>query len=494
MNQDNTNNESNAASASRRGFLRSAVVAGAAGALSVERSAWAAGSDEIKIAMIGSGGRGSGAGNQALSNPAGGVRLVAIGDLNKENLDKSLSNLRNAHADKVDVPENRQHVGLDAYKRVLDSDANYVILATPPGFRPYHFEAAVNAGKNVFMEKPVAVDAPGVRKVHEMAKIADEKGLKVAVGLQRRYQPSYRAAFKAVKDGVIGDITGGQVYWNGGGIWFRDKKEGQSEIQYQMQNWYFFTWLCGDHINEQHIHNIDVANWFLTPFVGVRNGAPGPFKNNTDIHFVHDATPVTAQGMGGRQQRVDKKFGQIYDHHYVEFTYANGVRINSQCRHQAGTNAEVREEFSGSKGTIYLSPGSARAVDYKGNEIWKYEPAKAPEGKDEPEKKGPDKKRRRNAGGGDADPYQVEHNELQQAIREKKYLNNAWYGADSTMSAVMGRMATYSGKKITWEEAYNSKVQHMPAIVTNETEAPVKPDADGWYPIAIPGVTKEGII
>jgi predicted dehydrogenase len=203
---------------------------------------------------------------------------------------------------------------LDAYKKVIDC-CDLVILTTPPGFRPYHFEAAVNAGKNIFMEKPVAVDAPGVRKVLEMAKVADEKNLKVVVGLQRRYQNCYIEALKQVKEqGIIGDIVAGQVYWNGGGIWFRDKRPDQNELMYQINNWYFFTWLCGDHINEQHIHNIDVANWFI------------------------GGHPVSAQGMGGRQQRVDKKFGQIYDHHYVEFTYANGVRINSQCRHQSGVS------------------------------------------------------------------------------------------------------------------------------------------------------------
>ena len=481
---------------SRRDFIRTgAVAAAAASALTVEQSAWAAGSDEIKIGMIGCGGRGSGAGGQALSSPHPGIRLVAMADLNKENLDKSLSNLRNAHADKVDVPENKQYSGLNAYKEILaNSDVNLVILATPPGFRPYHFEAAVNAGKNIFMEKPVAVDAPGVRKVHEMAKIADEKGLKVACGLQRRYQNSYRAAFQAVKDGVIGDITGGQVYWNGNGIWFRDRKEGQDELHYQMQNWYFFTWLCGDHINEQHIHNLDVANWFMGAQVAPRAGAPGPMDKFDGIHAIHDATPGSAQGMGGRQQRVDKKFGQIYDHHYVEYTYANGVRINSQCRHQANTSAEVREEFAGSKGILKLSPGSAVATDYKGKEIWRYTPAAAPAAA-AAEPSGPGKKRARaGAGGGDPEPYQIEHNELQLAVRENKYRNNAWYTADSTMTALMGRMATYSGKRLSWDEVYNSKVQHMPAIVTDQTEAPVKQDADGWYPIAIPGVTKEGIV
>ncbi len=486
----NTDNPTAQPAATRRDFLRTAAVAGAASALTIEQSAWAAGSDEIKIGMIGTGGRGSGAGGQALSSPHSGIRLVAMADLNKENLDKSLSNLRNAHADKVDVPENRQFVGLNAYQEILaNTDVNLVILATPPGFRPYHFEAAVNAGKNVFMEKPVAVDSPGVRKVHEMAKIADEKGLKVVCGLQRRYQPSYRAAFKAVKEGVIGEITSGQVYWNGGGIWFRDKKPDQTELQYQMQNWYFFTWLCGDHINEQHIHNIDVANWFMGAFNPVRAGAPGPVDKADGLHYVHDATPVSAQGMGGRQQRVDKKFAQIYDHHYVEFTYANGVRINSQCRHQANTTAEVREEFAGTKGILKLSPGSAVATDYKGKEIWRYQPPAAPAAA-AAAPTGPGKKRNR-GGGTDADPYQVEHNELQAAVREGKYLNNAYYTADSTLTAILGRMATYSGKRISWEEAYDSKVQHMPNIVTNETEAPVKPDAEGWYPIAIPGWAKK---
>lgn len=473
---------------SRRDFLRTGAVAAAASALTIEQSAWAAGSDEIKIGMIGCGGRGSGAGGQALSSPHAGIRLVAMADLNKENLDKSLSNLRNAHADKVDVPENRQYSGLGAYKEILaNSDINLVILATPPGFRPYHFEAAVNAGKNVFMEKPVAVDAPGVRKVHEMAQVADQKGLKVACGLQRRYQNSYRAAWKAVKEGVIGQITGGQVYWNGTTPWYRERKEGQTELQYQLMNWYYFTWLCGDHINEQHIHNLDVANWFMGAQLKPRDGAPGPLDKFDGIHAIHDATAVEAQGMGGRQQRAEKKHGQIYDHHAVEYTYSNGVRIASQCRHMNGTFGQVREEFAGSKGIIKLSPGSAVATDYDGKEIWKYVPEAAPAAAPA-EPTGPGKKRNRGAGN-DPDPYQVEHNELQAAIRENKYRNNAYYTGDSTMTSILGRMCTYSGKKITWDEAYNSKVQHMPNIVTDQTEAPVHADANGWYPIAIPGWT-----
>lgn len=441
----------------RRDFI--GKTAATAGALTVAQSAWAAGSDKIKVGLIGCGGRGSGAANQALSTKQEGVVLHAVADAFKEKADGALSNLRTKHAEKVQVDDSRIFSGLDGYKQVIES-CDLVILTTPPGFRPYHFEAAVNAGKNIFMEKPVAVDSPGVRKVQEMAKIADEKNLKVVVGLQRRYQNCYLEALKQVKEnGIIGDIVSGQVYWNGGGIWFRDRQPGQSELMYQINNWYYFTWLCGDHINEQHIHNIDVANWFI------------------------GGHPISAQGMGGRMQRTEKKTGQLYDHHYVEYTYANGVRVNSQCRHQSGVYNAVREEFTGTKGKLFLiNSGACYAVDHKGNTIWKYRPAGEPAVAAEGEAKG--KKARRST---DPDPYQIEHDTLQAAIRNNTPLNNAYYGAESTMTSVMGRMATYSGKELTWDQALNSKVQHMPAIVTAETEPPVKPDADGGYPIAIPG-------
>ncbi len=445
----------------RRDFL--GKTAATAGALTVAQSAWAAGSDKIKVGLIGSGGRGSGAANQALSTKQEGVVLHAICDAFKEKADGALSNLRTKHPEKVQVDDSRIFTGLDGYKGVIDS-CDLIILTTPPGFRPYHFEAAVNAGKHVFMEKPVAVDSPGVRKVLEMAKVADEKNLKVVVGLQRRYQNCYIEALKQVKEqGIIGDIVSGQVYWNGGGIWFRDKQPGQSELMYQINNWYFFTWLCGDHINEQHIHNIDVANWFI------------------------GGHPESAQGMGGRMQRVDKKYGQIYDHHYVEYTYANGVRVNSQCRHQSGVYNAVREEFTGTKGKVYLvNSGACYAVNHKGETIWKYRPT----GGEDPAAEAA--KGRRNRRTSDPDPYQTEHDILQAAVRNNTPKNDAYYGAESTMTAVMGRMATYSGKEIKWDEALNSKVQHMPAIVTAETEPPAKPTADGGYPIAIPGTQVPG--
>ena len=435
----------------RRDFIGKAVAS--AGALTVAQSAWAAGSDKIKVGLIGCGGRGAGAAGQALSTNQQGIILHAVADAYKDKTDSALSNLRQNHAAKMEVTEDRQYSGLGSYQKVIES-CDLIILTTPPGFRPYHFKAAVEAGKNIFMEKPVAVDAPGVRTVLEYAKIADEKNLKVVVGLQRRYQNCYLEALKQVKEqGIIGEIVAGQVYWNGSPLWFHDKQPDQSELMYQIKNWYYFTWLCGDHINEQHIHNIDIANWFI------------------------GSHPVSAQGMGGRQQRVDKKYGQIFDHHYVEFTYGNGVRVNSQCRHHKGTKTDVREEFTGTKGKLYLDDkGRCYAVNHKGEPIWRYRPAADKDGK-------------RN----DPNAYQVEHDTLQAAIRDNKPINNAYYGAESTMTAVLGRMATYSGQEIKWDDALNSKVQHMPAIVTEETEAPVKQNADGWYPIAIPGQKVEGV-
>jgi myo-inositol 2-dehydrogenase/D-chiro-inositol 1-dehydrogenase len=433
---------------SRRDFLRTGIAAGAGLALSARSYGQAAttGGDTVKIGLIGCGGRGSGAAGQALSSGNYNFKLWAMADAHEDRLESAYKNLAAKSKDQFQV-EDRKFVGLDAYEKVL-KECDLVILATPPGFRPYHFEAAINAGKHVFMEKPVAVDAPGVRKVLEMAKVADEKGLKVVAGLQRRYQNCYLEALKQVKENnIIGDIVGGQVYWDSAGVWVKEREAGQTELQYQLRNWYYFNWLCGDHINEQHIHNIDVANWFI------------------------GSTPVSAQGMGGRQVRTGKEFGEIYDHHYVEYTYANGVRINSQCRHQKGCINPVREELTGTKGILYLdNGGKCYAVDYKGNSLWRYRPA------------GADRK--------DPDPYQIEHNELQDAILNGKKKNDAVYVAESTMTAVLGRMATYSGKEVLYKDALASQIQLMPNKVTWETVPPSAPDKDGFYPIAIPGVSK----
>jgi predicted dehydrogenase len=257
----------------------------------------------LKIALIGCGGRGSGAANQALNVP--GTKLVAMADAFKDRLEGALNNIKQAQGAKVDVPAERQFVGFDGYKQAM-ALADVVILATPPGFRPFHFEEAVKQGKHVFMEKPVATDGPGVRRVLAAAAEAKAKNLKVGVGLQRHHQPGYIETLKRIHDGAIGDITSLRVYWNDGGVWVNPRKPGQTEMEHQMRNWYYFNWLCGDHICEQHIHNLDVGNW------------------------IKNAYPVRCHGMGGRQVRTAKEYGEIFDHHAVEYEYADGSRMYSQ--------------------------------------------------------------------------------------------------------------------------------------------------------------------
>ena len=422
---------------SRREFLKgTAAVAGAVAAAGIILpKAYAAGTDLIRIGLIGCGGRGTGAANQALSVPNSNVKLVAMADAFENRLSGALNELGKKHADKLDVPAERKFVGLDAYQKVFEH-CDLVILATPPGFRPSHFEAAVAAGKHVFMEKPVCVDSFGARMVLAAAKVADEKKLKVVCGLQRHYQNVYRETLKALKDGIIGDIVSGQVYWNGNGIWYRDRQGDMSEMKFQVHNWYHFNWLCGDHICEQHVHNLDVANWFL------------------------GTTPISACGMGGRVDKV--KNTEIFDHHYVEYRYPNGVIINSQCRQIAGTKSDVREEFLGTKGILHIG----RATDYKGNVLWKYE------------------------GKGDLDPYQVEHNEHQAAIRSDTAINNAYYTADSTFTAILGRSATYTGQEIKWADLMKMEYRTFPKELNWDAATPTKPGADGRYAVPIPGQYK----
>jgi myo-inositol 2-dehydrogenase / D-chiro-inositol 1-dehydrogenase len=419
---------------SRREMLGAAGAAGAGllGNFSVLR-AGARNNDLIRVALIGCGGRGSGAADQTLSVPDSNVKLVAMADAFEDRLKSSLAGLKQKHSDKVDVPPEHQFVGLDAYKKAIEL-ADLVVLATPPGFRPVHFEAAVKAGKNVFMEKPVCVDAAGARQVLAAARAADAKKLKVVVGLQRHYQDAYRESLKRLRDGAIGDIVSADVYWNGGGIWYRDREPGMTEMKYQVHNWYHFCWLSGDHICEQHVHNLDVANWFL--------GAP----------------PESAVGFGGRQVRTPGKSSEIYDHHAVVYTYPGGITVNSQCRQFPGVN-NVSEVFHGTKGTLM----AGRIVDRKGNVVWSHR------------------------GRRDADPYQVEHNELHAAIRDDKAVNDAYYGATSTFTAVLGRYATYTGKEWKWADAIKLNHHTMPDSLDWDTTPPTRPDRNGNYRLPQPG-------
>jgi predicted dehydrogenase len=442
------NPEKNALAVNRRSFLQTtSTVVGSAlvGALSIERTAHAAGSDELKLALIGCGGRGSGAANQALSTE-GKVKLIAMADAFPDRLNSSLAELKKAKAEKVDVPDEHKFIGFDAYKKAI-ALADVVILATPPGFRPIHFEEAVRQGKNIFMEKPVATDAPGVRKVLAAAAEAKKKNLKVGVGLQRHHQLGYLETLKRINDGAIGDIINMRVYWNDGGVWVRERKPGMTEMEYQMRNWYYFNWLCGDHINEQHIHNLDVANWVLTH----------QEKASPD----EQAHPIRAAGMGGRQVRTGKEYGEIFDHHAVEFEYPSGARVFSQCRHIRGCWSSVNEYAHGTKGSSDLE-----AYKIMGQNAWNGE--------------------RKNQ----KDPYQQEHDDLFDAIRNDKPYNEAVRGAYSTMTSIMGRMATYSGVVINWEDALNSEISIMPKEFSWDAMPPTVPDEHGFYPIPMPGSTK----
>ena len=440
----------------RRKFLKDSAkiaTAGAAGAvvaprLSLARSAHAFGSDTIKIGLVGCGGRGTGASINAMKTKSGNVELVAMADAFQNRLDASLKNCSKDHKDQVRVPKERQFVGFDAYKKVLESDADLVILATPPGFRPLHFEKAIEAGKHVFMEKPVAVDAPGVRRVLRASEVAKQKGLAVQVGLQRRHERAYRETIEQLHGGLIGDLIHTRVYWNGGGVWTRPRVDGETELQYQMKNWYYFNWICGDHIVEQHIHNLDVANWLMNDY------------------------PVKAQGMGGRQVRVGLDTGQIFDHHAVEFTYANGHRLLSHCRHQKGCWNSVGEHTHGTKG--YANIGKGEIFDNKGNSIFK-------------SKEGP----------GQRGGHQQEHHDFFADLAAGKIPNEGEYGAKSTFTAIFGRMATYSGKEISWNDAINSNISlcDVDALHNMETDdAPVNPDENGNYPIAVPGAGYKDVI
>lgn len=428
----------------RREFLKASALV--AGGVMLNQFAFAGGhssvDDTIKIALIGCGDRGTGAAFQALSTTAN-VKLVAMADAFQDRIDNSYKVLSDKFKEKVDVPQERRFIGFDAYKKAIEL-ADVVLLVTPPGFRPDHFEEAVKQGKHVFMEKPVAVDAPGVRKVLAAAELAKQKKLNVVVGLQRRYQANYRETIKRIQDGAIGDITGGQVYWNSGGVWVKKREPNQTEMEYQMRNWYYFNWLCGDHIVEQHVHNIDIANW------------------------VKNAYPVSVQGTGSRAWRTGKDYGEIYDNHSVELTYADGAVIHSQCRHFEGISNRVDESFQGTKGRTYLSAGNNGILwDHKGKQIFSH----------------PNK--------GNANPYQTEHDELFAAIAKGEFkFSDAERGAKSCFTAIIGRYATYSGQIIKWDEALKADNGLMPEQLNWNAHPRLMPDENGLYPIPTPGKTK----
>ena len=433
----------------RRTFLGNSAKIAAAGiifnklnATTKKHTPW---DGEIKVALVGCGGRGTGAAIQAIAADQD-VRLVAIADVFEDQAEKCMQALveKYGESEQLTVRKETIFIGFNGFKKAIDI-SDVVILATPPGFRPQHFSYAIEHNKHVFMEKPVATDIIGIKKVIEAGKLAVKNKLNVVVGLQRHYQRSYQKVKKLIDRGSVGRIISGQVYWNGAGVWVRPREPQQTELEYQMRNWYYFNWLCGDHIVEQHIHNIDVANWFI------------------------GATPISAQGMGGRQIRNGKDHGQIFDHHFVEFTYPKGQVISSQCRHQPGCMNRVDEVFQGSQGKVHVHSANYGLIQsHRGRKLYFHE------------------------GENDVNPYQQEHNELFAAIKKGEYLFKDFNrGVNSTLTAIMGRMATYSGKIISMEDALLSNLDIVPNNLTSfEDTAPVIPDKNGSYPIPIPGVTK----
>ena len=414
-------------SISRRDFVKTAAAAAFAAAVPARFPVFAAGSDAIRVGVIGCGGRGTGAAIDCLT-AAPGVEIVALGDLVPDRVESALGRLTQEFPGRVKVPATRCFTGFDNYQHVCAlPDVNLIVTAAPPGFRPLHLKAAVEAGKHVFMEKPVAVDPVGVRSVIASSDLAAQKHLAIVAGTQRRHQARYVEMLKRIHDGQIGEIVAAQCYWNMGDLWVKERAPGMSEMEWQCRNWLYFTWLSGDHIVEQHVHNIDVVNWAM------------------------GALPKNVMGMGGRQARTRPEFGNIYDHFAVEYEYPNGVRAISLCRQTQGAAERVEERIVGTKG-VALSSGQIT-----GEKPWQFTA-------DEPS------------------PYVQEHIDLIASIRRGTPLNEGRQIAESTMSAIMGRMSAYTGRAMSWDWAMQSSKLDLSPAKYEFGPNPVDP-------VAIPGTT-----
>jgi len=431
--KDDANSDSNIIQEhSRRDFLRrtTAAVAGAsAGLMASGNFAYAGGTDTLRIGIVGCGGRGSGAASNCV-NSAEGVELWAMGDLFEDRLEQSQKALKKAIGDHYKV-EDRGFVGFDAFQKVLDTEIDLVLLAAPPGFRPHHLSAAIDAGKHVFAEKPVAVDPAGVHMVRDAADRAEEKGLAIVAGTQRRHHPGYKEVMQRLHDGAIGDVRSGHVWYNAAG--FRDARErkpGMSDMEWQVRNWYYFNWLSGDHITEQAVHRIDLMNW--------------AFQNH----------PVAATGLGGRQARVNPSYGYIFDHFSVEYQFPNGEHVTHMCSQIEGSTRRVGEHFTGTKGHADTSD---RSITIDGSYEWSFDEDVT-------------------------NPYVQEHTDLIASIRAGEPLNEGRRVADSVLTGIMGREAAYTGRKVTWDEI-------------DDPELDLAPKAESFHelpqpPVPTPGVTK----
>ena len=408
-----TTQKPNPKGVSRRNFIKtSAGLSAAASLIPTTNFAYAGGSDTIQVGLIGCGGRGTGAARDCAVS-AEGVEIVALGDLFNDRLEERREPLKEAIGDSYKVKDSMCFSGFDAYKHVIDSDVDLVLMATPPGFRPIHLRYAVEAGKHCFIEKPCGVDVHGVKSVIESGKMAEAKGLSVVAGTQYRRQPSYVEAIKKVHDGLIGEITGAQEYYLTGPIWLRPRQPGMTDMEWQCRNWYYFDWLSGDHIVEQFVHNLDAINWAL------------------------DGTPVSAIGTGGRQSRVDPSYGHIFDNFNIEYVYEGGVRVTAMCRQMENVLTRVANRVVGTKGIADINPDHSLITDYKGKVVFEH-----------PEKGN--------------NPYVQEHTDLIQSIRENKPLNECTSVAETTMTAILGREACYTGMEVSWEDLMQKDQRLVP--------------------------------
>ena len=440
----------NKSTTSRREFLKrsSTAVAGTALAGAALPRVHAAENNTIKVALVGCGGRGTGAAANALSTE-GPVKLVAMADVFDYRLKSSLANLTKQFPDRVDVPADRQFLGMDAFKKAIACLAgdDLVLFATPPGFRPIHVEYAVAEGRNIFMEKSFAVDAPGIRRVLKAGKEAEKKNLKIAGGLMSRHYKPLEQAVEQIHQGAIGEVITCWAYREHGPVGFTPKGEGMSDLANQIRNYSCYTWVNGSFILDWLIHNLDVCCW------------------------VKDAWPVSAQGQGGRQVR--DKNDQLFDHYAVEYSFPDGTRLFAQGRHMANCWGFFGDVIHGAKGSAVLGEGQTEPRLYKGhkqtaeNMIWEFK-------------------------GTPKNQYQVEHDLLFDAIRNDKPYNEAERSAYAAMTGILGRMAAESGKEITWDDAIASDLVLAPGLenITMDSEAPIKPNEDGSYPIAMPGFSE----
>ena len=424
-------------STSRRDFLKSsAVLAGTAVAgLPFAKSAHAAGSDTIKIGLIGCGGRGTGAASQAM-NAGKDIKLVAMADIFDEHLQSARKQLKAAKPEQVAVDDAHCFVGFDAYKKVIEC-VDVVLIAASSHFHPAYLTAAIDAGKHVFCEKPHGLDAPGVKKSMAAAAKAKEKNLALVSGLCWRYAPGVRETMKRVQDGAIGDIVAIQENYLSAPYLYRDHDPKWNEMTFQYKNWYHFNWLSGDQTAQQLIHSLDKASWALG-----------------------DKPPKSAWGIGGRQTCLEPKYGDQFDHHGVVFEYENGVRVFGFCRDQPGCHSETTDIVIGTKGRAFMP----NKCYIEGETKWEYR-------------------------GEPTSMYDAEHKELFDSIRAGKPINNGNYMCTSSMLAVLAQMACYTGQEITWEQATNSTLDFTQKKYGFDAEPPVKPDANGNYATAMPGMT-----